>query len=82
VRERPRAGLREEVQELLPRALEIRIDPSALPDLPQETAPASASRSPTELFAEYLGAKGIADEAVGTLFNELHDELVSEGVAR
>jgi DNA repair protein SbcD/Mre11 len=82
VRERPRAGLREEVQELLPRALEVRIDPSALPELPQAPAQQRASRSPTELFAEYLGAKGIADQAVGTLFNELHDELVSEGVAR
>jgi exonuclease SbcD len=82
VRERPRAGLREEVQELLPRALEVRIDPTALPELPQPVAQHRASRSPTELFAEYLGARGIADEAVGTLFNELHDELVSEGVAR
>jgi exonuclease SbcD len=82
VRERPRAGLREEVQELLPRALEVRIDPAALPDLPQAPAQARAGRSPTELFAEYLGAKGIADDAVGALFNELHDELASEGVAR
>ena len=51
---------------------------------PRPAAPPArrAGRSPTELFAEYLGAKGIADEAVGTLFNELHDELVSEGVAR
>ena len=82
VREQPRAGLREEVQELLPRALEVRIDPTSLPELPQPVAQQRASRSPTELFAEYLGAKGIADAAVGTLFNELHDELVSEGVAR
>ena len=38
VREQPRAGLREEVQELLPRALEIRIDPELLP------APGSGAR--------------------------------------
>jgi DNA repair protein SbcD/Mre11 len=77
VREQPRAGLKEDVQDLLPRALEVRID---LPDLP-DTAPAAVrsaeGRSPRELFAEYLGAKGVADEAVGALFNELYEEVLS-----
>jgi DNA repair protein SbcD/Mre11 len=80
VREKPRAGLKEEVQELLPRALEVRIDPLALPDLDPKAVPApKAGRSPTELFAEYLGAKGIGDVAVSQLFNRLHDDLVSGG---
>ncbi len=66
VRERPRAGLREEVQELLPRALEVRIDPEFL--ALAADAPARAARSgraPGELFADYLTAKGHADPAVG-----------------
>jgi len=78
VREKPRAGLKEEVQELLPRALEIRIDSAALADLDQSAvATQRVGRSPTELFAEYLAAKGIADVAVGALFDQLHDDLMS-----
>ena len=42
VREPPRAGLREEVQELLPRALEVRIDPAMLADQ-LDGAPAGAA---------------------------------------
>jgi exonuclease SbcD len=76
VRESPRAGLKEDVQALLPRALEVRIDPGTLPDLDSSARQAPrAGRSPTELFAEYLSAKGIADEAVGALFNRLHEEV-------
>jgi exonuclease SbcD len=78
VAEAPRAGLKEEVQELLPRALEVRIDPSVVPTA---TAPArtagSTARSPRELFGEYLATKGIDDPAVGALFNDLYDEVVS-----
>jgi len=78
VAERPRAGLREEVQELLPRALEVRVDPQSLPELDAPSRPANAAaRSPRELFAEYLAARGSADEAVGELFNELYDEVVT-----
>lgn len=78
VRERPRAGLKEDVQALLPRALEVRIDTGALPDLDPAHRPVStAARSPRELFAEYLAAKGVADDAVGELFNELHDEVLT-----
>lgn len=76
VRERPRAGLREEVQTLLPRALEVRIDPGLLPDL-DRTAPAAgrAGRAPRELFAEYLAARGVADDAVTSLFDRLYEEV-------
>ena len=78
VAERPRAGLREEVQELLPRALEVRVDPQSLPELDAPSRPANAAaRSPRELFAEYLAIRGTADEAVGELFNELYDEVVT-----
>jgi exonuclease SbcD len=78
VAERPRAGLREEVQELLPRALEVRVDPQSLPELDAPSRPGNAAaRSPRELFAEYLAARGSEDEAVGELFNELYDEVVT-----
>ena len=72
VREQPRAGLREEVQELLPRALEVRIDPEMVP------APGSGTRPPSgpggrrgELFGDYLDSRGHADEGVRELFDEL-----------
>jgi exonuclease SbcD len=78
VREKSRAGLKEDVQALLPRALEVRIDAESLPDNdPATTRPARTGRCPNELFGEYLAANGVADEAVGALFNRLHDDVVS-----
>ncbi|GAA2584011.1 exonuclease SbcCD subunit D [Dactylosporangium fulvum] len=79
VQEPPRAGLREEVQELLPKALEVRIDPKLLPDpkAADSSSGARAGRSPGELFADYLGQRGHADEATVSLFHRLHDEVVS-----
>jgi exonuclease SbcD len=78
VRERPRAGLREDVQALLPRALEVRLDPQLVPEPAPTARPvAQAGHSPRDLFADYLGAKGIADEAVAALFNRLYEEVAS-----
>ncbi|MFF3865087.1 exonuclease SbcCD subunit D [Micromonospora sp. NPDC001898] len=75
VREQPRAGLREEVQELLPRALEIRIDPELVPAPGSGTRTAQrAGRSPRDLFADYLDSKGHADSEVRELFDELFEE--------
>jgi exonuclease SbcD len=77
VSERPRAGLREAVQELLPRALEVRVDPAMLDD--RETLPAArrSGRAPRELFADYLASKGHADPAVSALFDRLYGEVNS-----
>ncbi|MCM0678621.1 exonuclease SbcCD subunit D [Micromonospora phytophila] len=76
VREQPRAGLREEVQELLPRALEIRIDPELVPTPGSGTRVAQrAGRSPRELFADYLDHRGHTDDGVRELFDELFDEV-------
>ncbi|MFI6132449.1 exonuclease SbcCD subunit D [Micromonospora sp. NPDC051141] len=76
VREQPRAGLREEVQELLPRALEIRIDPELMPTPGSGARTAQrAGRSPRELFADYLGSRGHADDGVRELFDELLEEV-------
>jgi DNA repair protein SbcD/Mre11 len=72
VTEPSRAGLREQVQEMFPRALEIRVDPG-LVDLPKTRA--TQGRSAPELFAEYLAQRGSADEATQALFNRLFDEV-------
>ncbi|MFF3852786.1 exonuclease SbcCD subunit D [Micromonospora sp. NPDC002575] len=76
VREQPRAGLREEVQELLPRALEIRIDPELMPAPGSGARTAQrAGRSPRELFADYLDSRGHDDADVRELFDELFEEV-------
>lgn len=76
VRESPRAGLREEVQALFPRALEVRIDPSVLPEGPTDRPRAArAGRSPAELFTEYLTQRGHSDEATLALFHRLYGEV-------
>jgi exonuclease SbcD len=76
VNEPPRAGLREEVQEMLPKALEVRIDPKQLPSTGSRGEPARAGRSAGELFSDYLDQRGHADEATVTLFHRLHDEVM------
>ncbi|WP_238009755.1 exonuclease SbcCD subunit D [Dactylosporangium sp. AC04546] len=80
VQEKPRAGLREDVQELLPKALEVRIDPKLLPGPKSagDAESARAGRSAGELFADYLTQRGHADEATVALFHQLHDEVVSQ----
>jgi exonuclease SbcD len=76
VRETPRAGLREEVQALLPRALEVRVDPELLAAAAHGTRSAPrAGRSPRDLFADYLDSRGPADDGVRELFDELFEEV-------
>jgi DNA repair protein SbcD/Mre11 len=77
VKERPRAGLREAVQEMLPRALEVRIDPELLAEVdPSKTrAKRPTERSPGEMFADYLAAQGHADPDVSALFDTLYAEV-------
>jgi len=80
VREPARAGLREEVQELLPNALEVRIDPEvAAPAGHGRPATESnvAERSPGELFGEFCEHRGVVDERVEALFARLHDQILA-----
>ncbi|MEV0900190.1 exonuclease SbcCD subunit D [Actinoplanes sp. NPDC049802] len=77
VREAPRPGLREDVQELLPNALEVRIDPDMLPSRSGARAAERAGRSPRELFGDYLDSRGNAEEGVRELFDQLYDEVSS-----
>lgn len=74
VREPARAGLREEVTAMLPNALEVRIDPefAAVPETSRPSG-GGVERSPSELFGEYLGTRGIVDPRVEQLFRRLHD---------
>jgi DNA repair protein SbcD/Mre11 len=76
VRERARAGLREEVTELLPNALEVRIDPEfAVSVTGSRPSTGGADRSPGELFREYLGTRAVDDRRVEELFARLHDRI-------
>ncbi len=77
VRERARAGLREEVTDLLPNALEVRIDPefAAAVEGSRPSSGAVADRSPGELFHEYLGSRSVDDRRVEELFARLHDRV-------
>jgi exonuclease SbcD len=76
VREQPRAGLREEVQAMLPTALEVRIDPAMLPETTTDRpAGTRAGRSPRDLFTEYLNSRGHADDATLELFGTLYEEV-------
>lgn len=77
VRETPRVGLREDVQELLPNALEVRIDPEMMPNRAGERMAQRAGRSPRELFGDYLDNRGNAEDGVRELFDELYDEVSS-----
>ena len=76
VRETPRVGLREEVQELLPSALEVRIDPDMVPRPEgRRRRPSGPAARPRQLFGDYLDSRGHADDGVRELFDELYDEV-------
>ncbi|TCK22803.1 metallophosphoesterase family protein [Pseudonocardia endophytica] len=75
VREPARAGLRDDVTDLLPNALEVRIDPEFAAPLTVSRPRTGPERHPSELFAEYLTENGIADERVQALFARLHDDV-------
>ena len=64
------------MQALLPRALEVRIDPAMLPETTTDRPAATrAGRSPPDLFTEYLTSRGHADEATLELFDRLYEEV-------
>jgi DNA repair protein SbcD/Mre11 len=75
VREPARAGLREEVTALLPNALEVRIDPEFAAPLSVARPSPEPGRTPVELFGEYLGSRGVADQRVAELFRTLHERV-------
>ncbi|HET9649543.1 MAG TPA: exonuclease SbcCD subunit D [Microlunatus sp.] len=76
VRQTTYAGMREELLDALPNALEIRIDPRFATD-PHRGVPRAqqANRTPAELFADYCAVAGVDDPRVAKLFDRLHDDL-------
>jgi DNA repair protein SbcD/Mre11 len=77
VREPARAGLRDEVLDLLPNALEVRIDPefaAAVSGSRPESGP-GVERTPGELFSDFLATRQVADPRVEALFARLHDKV-------
>jgi transcriptional regulator with XRE-family HTH domain len=72
-----RAGLREDVLEALPNALEIRIDPEFAAAASTGRTAAKPDRSPSELFGDYCAQHGVDDARVQALFDKLHDTVTS-----
>lgn len=74
VAEPARSGLADEVRELFPEAVDVRV----VHDDDAETAAAEVSRragrTPQELFAEYLASQNVADPRLEALFARLLDE--------
>jgi DNA repair protein SbcD/Mre11 len=79
LREPARAGLRDDTVEILPGALEVRIDPEFAPqaDKAPRSAKAGSTRTPAQLFADYCGTRDLRDPRVAVLFSELHDEVTA-----
>jgi DNA repair protein SbcD/Mre11 len=78
IREAPRIGLREDVQELLPNALEVRIDPDMVPDPRAAQMAQRQGRTPRQLFGDYLDSRGSTEDDVRELFDQLYDEVSSQ----
>lgn len=83
LREKARAGLRNEVLDAVPNTLEVRIHPDFAGT--RERVPVDhGARTPAELFADYLTQQGTADPRVSALFADLSDDIdtVDQGAGR
>jgi exonuclease SbcD len=79
LREKTRAGLRDDIVAALPNALEVRIDPEFAVQEQQPAPPrrSRGARSPAQLFADFCGTRDVVDPKVTALFGELHDEVTT-----
>jgi exonuclease SbcD len=77
VREPRRPGLADEVREVLPAAVEVRIDPQfdTSRERESERGAGRAQRTAHELFAAFLHERGYADPRLTALFAKLYDEV-------
>jgi exonuclease SbcD len=79
LREPTRAGLRDDTAEILPNALDVRIDPEFAPQA--RATPASGeprtARTSGQLFDDYCATRDVGDPRVAALFGELHDEVTA-----
>lgn len=74
LREKTRAGLRDQVLAGLPNALEVRIHPDFAGTRARVTSQ-HRGRTPAQLFGDYLEQQGIADPQLMALFTQIDDEL-------
>lgn len=77
VQEPTRAGLRDEVVEILPNTLEVRIDPEFAATQARPAPPDRSNKSSIELFDEFCRERRIDDPRITTLFAQLLDELTA-----
>jgi exonuclease SbcD len=74
VQERARAGLADDVREMLPNAIDVRVEHEATGGRREPSTTRTAARTAHELFVDYLDTSGHArDERLLALFDELHD---------
>ena len=77
VAEPTRAALRDEVIEVLPNTLEVRIEPAFAAQASGTETPDRSDRTPIELFGEFCAERQIEDPRLTALFAQLLDELTS-----
>lgn len=77
VQEPTRAGLRDEVIDILPNTLEVRIDPQFAATEALPAPPDRSNKSSIELFDEFCRERQIDDPRITTLFARLLDELTA-----
>lgn len=81
VREAQRVGLADEVRELFPECVEVRVDsPELEPTHTTDLDDATDQRSPSQLFADYLSDQGIDDRRLNRLFDELLEQATGSEV--
>lgn len=73
VDEQARVGLADEVREMLPNAVDVRLLRTST-DASATTVSTRVGRSPHHLFSDFLAERGIADERLPSLFTRLLDE--------
>lgn len=82
VAEPARAGLREAVSDILPNALEVRIDPEFSGGAGQSARRSAllerTTGSSLELFDRYCESNGVKDGSVSRLFAQLSDEVAQD----
>ena len=83
LQEPTRAGLRDDTVEILPNALEVRIDPEFAPQAEKAATAGEAriARTPAQLFADYCATRDVSDQRVAALFHQLHDEVTASDSA-
>jgi exonuclease SbcD len=74
------AGVSDTLREWFPEAVDVQIDRED-DERPEEKRADASGRSPAELFADYLHERGIADERVAALFDELLEEALASDPA-